>query len=105
MPVNERRQYVRYPAANASALFFNSHRAVFARLFDVSERGLGVRVHAPFDPGEVVGVKIDSRIHLRARVCWTTNSGQPGMGLEVIDFVQGEDEFEKLAQAANASAV
>lgn len=95
IPVIERRRHVRYPSQQ-SALFFNAQKAVFARLFDASETGLGVRSSCTFHLGEVIGVKINSAIHLRARVVWTRGNPQPGMGLSLIEIVEGNQEFHQL---------
>ena len=94
--VSNRRRNSRYALAKTSALFFTDQRAVYARIYDASEQGLGLRVPVPFQVGEVVTVTIPSGIRMRARVVWTDQSRHAGMGLEVVEILEGADEYRRL---------
>lgn len=111
MSGGERRRHPRFPVEKASALFFTADRAVFARLADISEGGLGAHVPTPFRAGDLVGVKVEGKpprgagggtppIQMRARVAWAADGQPPGIGLELIEILAGEEEFRRLLDAA-----
>lgn len=98
---SERRGGQRRAITRTSALFYRAERLVYARVFDVSPTGLGVRAPSPFRVGEELTVRIQAAdtvapnraVELRVRVAWAAGLG---MGVELLHIVTGGDLYPNL---------
>lgn len=79
---------------------------LFVHARDVSETGLFVRTPGPAGEGRQFRMSFtntsdvgEEEIIAQVEVVWTRRGSQPGMGLRIVSFEKGQEEFQRFVEA------